>query len=329
MRAAARPECHLCGSPGVPLYRDLSDSMFSAAGSWSISRCSNRGCGLLWLDPMPLAEDLAMAYASYYTHGAPARTVGYRLGRSLYRAALDIALWVTGIPSERRRSEAMFLGSSPPGALLDVGCGYGAFMSRMKARGWRVRGIDFDPQAARAARDLHGLEVQVGTLEGLTGTDSQFDVITANNVIEHVADPVDFLVRCRGLLRPGGRVILKTPNASGYGARRYGPAWRGLEPPRHLHIFTPPALSACARRAGLSVSSCFTSFGASEEILVASDFIARKGSFREQDLTLREKIASRLQRPLLALKARVAWHRDTLSGEELCAILTADARDPG
>lgn len=327
MRTSPRPLCRLCGSQGEPLYRDLSDSVFFANGKWSISRCPNAGCGLLWLDPMPVAEDLAMAYGSYYTHGEPTRGAGYRFGRFLYRAALDVALWVTGIPSERRRSESMFLGSSPPGTLLDVGCGYGAFMSSMKARGWCVRGIDFDPAAARAAKELHGLEVQVGTLEDLTGTELRFDVVTANNVIEHVADPVDFLSRCRGLLRPGGRVILKTPNASSYGAGRYGPAWRGLEPPRHLHIFSPPALVSCARRAGLAVSSCFTSFGASEEILVASSFIARKGSFRDPDLTLRERIGSRLERPLLAVEARAAWRRDRLSGEELCAILTADTRD--
>lgn len=269
-----------------------------------------------------------MAYGSYYTHGGPSRGTAYRFGRSLYRAAIDLALWGTGIPSERRRSESMFLGSSPPGTLLDVGCGFGAFMSAMKARGWYVRGIDFDPAAARAAKELHGLEVQVGTLEVLRGTELRFDVVTANNVIEHVGDPVEFLSRCRSLLCPGGRVILKTPNATGYGARRYGPAWRGLEPPRHLHIFTPPALVSCARRAGLFVSSCFTSFGASEEILVASSFIARKGSFRDHDLTLREKIESRLERPLLAVKARVAWRRDRLSGEELCAVLTADTREP-
>src|SRR6185437_6809996 len=93
MRAAARPRCDVCGSAGEPLYRGLSDGMFYAAGSWSVSRCCNGNCGLLWLDPMPLAEDLPAAYESYYTHGEPAKTGIYRAGKVLYSLLAGCILW--------------------------------------------------------------------------------------------------------------------------------------------------------------------------------------------------------------------------------------------
>jgi SAM-dependent methyltransferase len=326
IRADPEPRCYLCGSPGAPLYHGLSDSIFSAAGRWSISRCLDGNCGLLWLDPMPLAEDLPAAYTSYYTHGEPAKTGIYRAGKFLYSVLAGCLVWPAGILLDRRRAELMFLGDRRPGALLDVGCGDGAFLARMRSRGWSVTGVDFDPAAAAAAKDRYGLEVQVGTLEeAFAGRRASFDVVTASHVIEHVPDPVGFLKQCRSLLRPGGRVVLKTPNASSYGARRYGSAWRGLEPPRHLHIFRAPALISCARKAGFAVSACFTSAAGADGILVASRFIARKNSFREDELSVAEKIEVRLARPFLALTAKLAWLRDRDCGEELCAILVNSA----
>lgn len=330
MRATARPRCHVCGSPGEPLYRGLSDSMFSAAGSWSLSRCSNRDCGLLWLDPMPIAEDLPAAYQSYYTHGEPEKTGIYRAGKLLYSLLAGCILWPAGIPLDRRRAELMFLGGVRPGRVLDVGCGDGTFLARMRSRGWSVTGLDFDPVAAKAARDKHGLEVHVGTIEdAFADRKAQYDVVTASHVIEHVPEPIHFLSQCRSLLRPGGRLVLKTPNASSYGAKRYQAAWRGLEPPRHLHIFTAPSLISCARKAGFSVSACFTSAAGADGILVASRIIARRGSFRESALSLAEKIEIRLARPLLALTAKLAWLRDGTSGEELCAVLVNGVAQAG
>src|SRR5487761_1111965 len=69
VRANAHPLCYLCNSFGDVLYRDLTDAVFFAPGKWSIRRCPNPACGLLWLDPMPVAEDLPAAYEGYYTHG--------------------------------------------------------------------------------------------------------------------------------------------------------------------------------------------------------------------------------------------------------------------
>jgi SAM-dependent methyltransferase len=325
MRASPRPRCIVCGSPGGRLYHDLRDSVFTANGNWSISRCANDSCGLLWLDPMPLAEDLGMAYESYYTHGEPRRSPVHRFLRLTYRGLTDTVLFVTGIPQERRRSELMYLGTSQPGSLLDVGCGSGDFMAKMRGRGWSVAGVDFDPAAAEAARTLYGLDVRVGTLDALGDPTCAFDVVTASHVIEHIPDPVEFLAKCRKYLRSGGRVVLKTPNAWSYGARRYGAAWRGLEPPRHLQIFTVPSLVACARKAGFSVSACFTSSAGADGILVASRFIARKKSFRVNELSAFEKLESRLLRPWMSLQARIAWLKSRVSGEEICAILTNDA----
>jgi SAM-dependent methyltransferase len=327
MRTSPCPTCYSCGAPGVPLYRDLRDKLFGAAGTWSLSKCSAPGCGLLWLDPMPIAADLPLAYQTYYTHGEKPTSALYGLGKSLFALVTDGFLSVGGIPAERKRARLMFLGGSPPGTLLDVGCGDGAFLAAMAKRGWQVTGIDFDPVAVEAARNVHGLDVHVATIESVVEGGASFDVVTASHVVEHVPNPVEFLSHCRRLLRPGGRMVLKTPNADSFGSRRYGRAWRGLEPPRHLHIFTLEALETSARKAGFASCNFFTTSVGAEHILVASRLLARKRTSGPHELSRLELLESRAVRPVMALRAKFAWLRDRSCGEEICAVLSNDCAE--
>jgi 2-polyprenyl-3-methyl-5-hydroxy-6-metoxy-1,4-benzoquinol methylase len=322
MRAVPCPTCCSCGAPGNPLYLDLRDKLFGAAGIWSLRKCSAPGCGLLWLDPMPLAVDLPLAYQTYYTHGEKSASGLRAVGKSLLALVNDGLLWVGGIPPERQRSRLMFLADRPPGTLLDVGCGDGTFLAAMARRGWQVSGIDFDPVAVEAARTVLGLDVHVATIESVAARGQTFDVVTASHVIEHVPDPIEFLSHCRRLLRPGGRLVLKTPNADSFGSRLYGRAWRGLEPPRHLHIFTLEALERSARKAGFTNCNVFTTSVGAEHILTASRLLATKRASGPDGPSRLAFLQSRVLRPVLALRAKFAWLRDRSSGEEICAVLS-------
>jgi 2-polyprenyl-3-methyl-5-hydroxy-6-metoxy-1,4-benzoquinol methylase len=79
-----------------------------------------------------------------------------------------------------------------------------------------------------------------------------------NHVIEHVHDPVALMAECARILKPGGSLVIVTPNIESYGHRVFGAFWRGLEPPRHLHIFSLSALTRCAERAGFRSSKSWT-----------------------------------------------------------------------
>jgi hypothetical protein len=65
IRSRPFPECSLCGTRGEPLYAGLTDRLFGAPGEWNLKCCSNSGCGLIWLDPMPLEDDIGKAYENY------------------------------------------------------------------------------------------------------------------------------------------------------------------------------------------------------------------------------------------------------------------------
>lgn len=154
--------------------------------------------------------------------------------------------------------------------LLDIGCGDGAYLKLAQNAGWNVRGIDFDPLAVAAARKL-GLDVSQGGIESLEESRGAYDWITCSHVIEHVHHPADMLRQMFGLLRPGGTLWIQTPNLRSYGHKNYGADWRGLEPPRHLVIYTLPELRKQLEQVGfktvaktLPAISAMTVFASSE-----------------------------------------------------------------
>src|SRR5437867_3881663 len=141
IRTRPCPRCFLCDAEGKLLYQNLTARMFSAPGQWDFRICPLAGCGLMWLDPTPVTEDLPVAYDSYFTHGRTDGPLGAAalLRDALYRlyqvaSALPAAL--VGLQAEKRRMASMFLGKNSPGKLLDVGCGDGqkAFMAGLFIR---------------------------------------------------------------------------------------------------------------------------------------------------------------------------------------------------
>jgi 2-polyprenyl-3-methyl-5-hydroxy-6-metoxy-1,4-benzoquinol methylase len=266
-----RPRCACCGTAGVPAFRGLADRIFGAPGRWDLSACPDRACGLLWLDPMPAAAEIGKLYESYYTHAdepileSPARSAYRRLADAYLHRRYGYFPDRAGA-GERLRGLLLYLhpgrrsladGSvaSLPlrkgGRVLEVGCGSGATLRRLQDLGWEVEGVDFDPRAVENAR-AKGLRVRQGELAGQGFEPDAFDAVIASHVIEHVPDPAGLARQCLRLLRPGGVLVVQTPNASSLGRAVFGEHWRGLEPPRHLHIFTPRALVALLERAGFA-----------------------------------------------------------------------------
>ena len=300
MRTFDCPKCPLCSAQGVPRYRGLRDRLFSAPGEWSLSQCPDESCGILWLDPMPMEDDLGEAYESYFTHGYRSTHVLSGKRRAFLRAAYgyfpsagqSISLKERFASAQfrmrfRRRSELEGLIFHLPqrngGKLLDVGCGSGDSMALMSMLGWTVEGVEFDPAAAETAR-AKGLKVHQGSLAEQKFPAGSFDAVGLSHVIEHVANPVAVIAECRRVLAPGGVLVLVTPNTRSIGHRLYGADWVALDPPRHLHIFTPAALTKAVRTAGFGTVECITTMRAADFVAATSADIrrtkrARTGSF--------------------------------------------------
>ncbi|HWY31853.1 MAG TPA: methyltransferase domain-containing protein, partial [Candidatus Acidoferrum sp.] len=115
--------------------------------------------------------------------------------------------------------------------------------------------LDFDLDAIEAARrnyGKYGLELLQTDLITAHFPDNSFDAVTMNHVIEHVSEPVTLLAEVKRILKPSGRLVSITPNIQSWGHAIFGECWRGLEIPRHLQIFSLPALADCAKKASFN-----------------------------------------------------------------------------
>jgi len=270
INAIPRPLCPLCGCVGKPLYAGLIDWLYGVPETWGTSRCSY--CEVAWLDPQPVADDIPRMYSHYCTHDASRATTWIgrlqdamsdcalaRLGYPLNSPKGILPRLLSHLPSAERVAilGVLALPVSTAGSLLDVGCGNGQFIARMRSFGWTVTGIDPDPTAVDYGQ-RQGLDIRSGTISDLPDTDC-YDVITLSHVIEHVADPVNLLRECCKRLRPGGgRLVITTPNINSLGHALFRKYWRGLEVPRHFVLFSPTGLRDCVQRAGLSLQSLST-----------------------------------------------------------------------
>jgi 2-polyprenyl-3-methyl-5-hydroxy-6-metoxy-1,4-benzoquinol methylase len=284
MRSMPHPGCVLCGNGGEFIHTGQRDRLFGAQGSWNIRRCSNQRCGALWLDPMPLKDDLGKAYRTYYTHSKKAVAASPGLLKQLYLRAkrgywavrygygaesvsflsrmLGRLLYLFPVRRADVDEEVRFLQYIPGGRLLDVGCGSGEWLAIMRRFGWQVQGNDFDANAVQVAKGM-GLDVGCGPLEEQNYAGGSFDAVVLHHVLEHVPDPVGTLRECARILKPGGKVLAFTPNSRSFGHWLFGEHWRGLEPPRHLQIMTLETMGDALRSAGFAevsnrtLNSCY------------------------------------------------------------------------
>jgi SAM-dependent methyltransferase len=139
----------------------------------------------------------------------------------------------------------------PPGRLLDIGCGPGLLLEEAAALGWKASGVEPSIWAVEEGH-RRGLEIQRGTSDNVDLESGSFDVIVANDVIEHVPDPPGFGRRLFELLKPGGVVYLCTPDVSSVVARTLRRWWWSVLP-GHLFYFSPETLARVLQAAGLRV----------------------------------------------------------------------------
>ena len=331
MRTRPAPACPLCGGAGTTLYDTLEDRLFGAPGVWRMTRCGDAACGLLWLDPAPTPEDLPLAYAAYHTHARTDRRRsaaeqalrrwikdGYyadRFGYAVRGAGIKRLLARAFVRSAKMRDDldrlVMLLPPVPGGRAVDVGAGDGKVVEELRALGWDAEGVDFDPAAVDGAK-ARGLPIRLGSLADQRYPAGRFEAVTMSHVIEHVSDPLALLIEARRVLSPSGRLVLATPNALGLGHRRFGPAWRGLEPPRHLQVFTPEALSRALDRAGLRAIELKSVAGGAAFIAAESRRIRGETAARADDAAALE----------FAREAAAAIGSDPWAGEELLVIAT-------
>ncbi len=234
--------CPLCpsGPPTRFVARGPDFEYATVAGEWTVVACT--GCRTRFLDPRPADDAIAALYPDdYEPYRFDALPGPVRFARDLVQ----------------RRKVAVVADLVPPGGtVLDLGCGAGAWLRLMRRRGpgdVRLIGWDFPgPHLERLAAD--GFAVVDGPVDRAHAPAAVADVVVLTQVLEHFARPDELLSVVTRLLRPGGHVVIETPDVDGLDARLFGRRhWGGYHFPRHLVLFDAPGLRTLVERAGLEV----------------------------------------------------------------------------
>lgn len=228
MNGSTSVACPMCMGDGLPAF---------VKAGYPHYRCSR--CGSLFVFPTPTHEELA----AYYVDAAR-QQVSQLCWQGSSRHAHHAWAWAA-----RRAEELAGLGP-----LLDVGCGAGQFLSFVHTLGWQdLAGVELSPAAAGIARKASQARISCADFSDVKLEPGSLAAITMWDVFEHLREPRDLLCRCVKLLRPGGVLIVSTPNARGLTLRTRGEHSFLVVPPEHLVIATIRGLNAAAESAGLAV----------------------------------------------------------------------------
>ncbi len=197
-------------------YEGMFDDRYDMPGLYSLMRCTN--CGLIRTWPALREEDLGRIYATHY----PRKNIDVgSLAEKLQDPISPVGrlrIWVNGIGNQVRYY------ALPRMTVLDYGCGVGISLLELRAMGTSGYGLEIDSNV-RPAAEYFGLRIHIGSLDDEPFPGSEFDLISMNQVIEHVPEPRLLLRMIRKRLRTGGAVVLSIPNVDSLFRRVVGRRW--------------------------------------------------------------------------------------------------------
>jgi SAM-dependent methyltransferase len=137
------------------------------------------------------------------------------------------------------------------GRLLDVGCSRAWFLDTMKD--WECHGNEITHTYGMKAREKFGDRIFIGPFEEYPMREGYFDVITLQDVFDHIRDPFPMLKKCHQLLRPGGLIAIKVHNISCLYAKLTGRHFYAVMPPSHLFYYDKRTLAHMLEKGGFQV----------------------------------------------------------------------------
>lgn len=206
--------CIICGLDKKELW--------AKKEKYTAVKCLN--CGLIWIDPLPTAEELNQFYTKYYQYRvnevklSEQRKVMYELDKN----------WLE-----------LFV---KKGKLLDIGCSDGSFLSYF-SHNWEKYGVEIGIDAVEQAQKK-GINVIEGSAKESLNFGEKFDCVMLRGTIEHFTDPLEAIKIVSKLINPGGYLFFTaTPDADSFSAQLYKEKWNQFVPPAHLFYFSIKTLT--------------------------------------------------------------------------------------
>ena len=261
-----RVACPRCSSSKSTTVYAAQDHIYRLPGTFYAASCNH--CGLWFQNPRPFQEVIPLLYPSSYGPHAETTPRAAVLPRPVNAVRTIWHGWNQGfltiklgyehrsIPGRTPRLAAL-IGSSlssgarwragcdliprfvPEGRLLEIGCGNGDTLKKLRDLGWRnLHGIELSDAAARIARRA-GFTVKTATIETALHDypDNSFDVIVAEMVLEHLLNPFTVVQQIARKLKPGGEFLFSTVIRDSLDGRIFGSYSVCYDFPRHMVFF--------------------------------------------------------------------------------------------
>lgn len=238
--------CAVCGSDNVDIVATGADYLHKTSRQiYTFARC--RECSHIYLNNRPCLSEIARLYPSDYG----TYTKKFARPESIFSKVKDSVLM--------GRFRSVTAGMPKDFRLLDVGCGDTRFLMAIRRifPEANLSGLDwhFGPEIEKEAQHLN-ISTITGSIETANLPHNHYDVITMNQLIEHVWDVDIVLSRCYDSLKSGGMLSIETPNPDGWDRIFFkSGGWGGYYWPRHLNLFSSANLSQVVERAGFKVVS--------------------------------------------------------------------------
>lgn len=256
-----RVPCALCGADDTRRIYTKFD--------YPIAKC--RRCGLVYANPRADAAEILKRYSSDYFWNEYMPALGAPGGR------VDDDF----IDGRNAPLLGLIRKHAPDGGrLLEVGTGAGLLLKAAERAGWAVGGVELSVDGAAFARERLGLDVRLERAEAMTFPPESFDAAIMSEVIEHLFDPPLVLRAIHRALKPGGLLVITTPNFAALSRHILGAQWSVLNPLEHLYYFTGSTLGRMLAASGFEVRESRPLLPLQPSFVMNANATHRPGSWR-------------------------------------------------
>lgn len=219
--------CKLCGSSEAHHQFNLTEKL----GIFSCKKCQ-----VLFMEPQLSDEEITLLYSEeYYKSWGISGTSENEVSKQM---KIDTFLL-------RLKEIQKYV---KKGKVLDVGCATGFFLEAAKKLGYEPFGIELSEYSSSLAKNKFGASVIFhGKLEDCDFSPETFDVITMFDLIEHVRVPAETLALATRLLKPGGIIMITTPDNKSLSKKVMGKKWTHYKK-EHFYYFNLHSLNYIAEK---------------------------------------------------------------------------------
>jgi SAM-dependent methyltransferase len=247
-------QCPLCEGENQEQIYIARDRHYGIPGYYRIVRCAD--CSLVFLNPMYSDGELSAFYPKdYYSYQD-------NFQHSRWKDIVKTILFCRVGTLDPR--------FPAPGKMLDLGCGTGWILRRMRECGWETHGVEISREAAELGRKTYGLDIFAGTLSQAAFPADYFDYVRSNHSFEHISCPGETLDEIHRILKNDGKLLIGVPNEESLNSRVFGRYWWYRGAPVHPITYSVITLSKMLSKHHFSV----------EKIAYNSDYAGILGSLQ-------------------------------------------------